>query len=390
MGLAPATMRMATVAGGEPVTGSMIDMVVAGRPGRDDGSEGWLERRDFLAAVAGISLGSSMEGPAGAGRLASQVPMVVDRSPRRVALGDVQHVEATTAAFRDWDNLFGGGLSRGAVVAQLRGVVRMHEASVTPDVRTALHRATADLGSLAAWMTYDVEDHHAARPLWMLALRSAKQADDTELLAEVLGNLAHQSLHLGRPDEALRLVKIARTAVEDADAPPSPSVHCMLAAMQAWCHAAVGRLQPCLHAIGEAEALFIDVDPTTAPPWLRYFDEAELAALTGHSYHLLAGYHPNTAELAAVRLQAAVNGFDSQYIRSKALNLTGLAATHFRRGDIDAAVGAGDEALDLVPQLTSSRTYTRLHGLQAAADSYAGEALVAGFLDRMRGVLATT
>jgi hypothetical protein len=264
----------------------------------------------------------------------------------------------------------------------------MHEASLTPQVRTALHRAMADLGSLAAWMTYDVEDHRAARQLWMLALHSARQAADAELLAEVLGNMAHQSLHLARADEALRLVRIALSATEDSDAAPSPSVRCMLAAMQGWCHAAAGRLQPSLRAVGEAESIFAEVDPATAPAWLRYFDEAELAGLTGHCYHVLAGFHPTQAEPAATLLRAAVDGYGPKYPRSKALNLTGLAATHFRRGDIDAGVAVGVEALDLVPQLSSTRTYTRLRGLQDAAGRYRREPQVAAFFDRMRTVLA--
>ena len=382
LGLAPTALLVATVGGDEPVGWTSGPAAAGGRPGEED----WLERRDFMAAVAATAFG-----PGGGALLpgsASGFPDVSSSLPSRVGLHDVQRIEATTRAFRDWDHLYGGGLSRAAVVAQFRHVLGMHEASVTPAVRVALHHATAELGSLAAWMTYDVEEHRAARQLWMLALRAAREADDADLLAEVLTRMAHQALHLGRADEALGLLRIARTAAEDGRSAPSPSTRCKLAAMQAWSHAAAGRVQPCLRAVGEAESVFADVDPASAPQWLRYFDAAEFAGLTGHCYHVLAVHDPGRGQQAAERLQAAVDGYDPGHQRTIALNLTGLATTHFRNGDIDAAVRAGHDALDLVTQLTSTRAYARVRTLQQAAVQWGGEPSAAALTDRLRTVLA--
>jgi len=188
LGLAPIALLVATVGGDEPVGWTSGPAAAGGRPGEED----WLERRDFLAVVAATAFG-----PGGGALLpgsASGLPDVSSGPPSRVGLHDVRRIETTTRAFRDWDHLHGGGLSRATVVAQFRHVLGMHEASATPAVRVALHHATAELGSLAAWMTYDVEEHQTARQLWMLALHAAREADDADLLAEVLTRMATRPL----------------------------------------------------------------------------------------------------------------------------------------------------------------------------------------------------
>src|SRR5262249_14947380 len=137
--------------------------------------------------------------------------------PRRVGLADVDRIEATSRAFRDWDNRWGGGLSRAAVIAQLQWVIATGRSAVcdSQEVRDRLLVATADLASVAAWTSYDIEHHDDARRLWMMALDAAKEADNVDLVGSILRQLAHQALHLDRPDEGLRLVRLAYATTAD-------------------------------------------------------------------------------------------------------------------------------------------------------------------------------
>ena len=77
--------------------------------------------------------------------------------------------------------------------------------------------AAADLAMLAAWCSYDAERHDDARRLWIVALELCRHTDHpraADLAVVILLDMAHQSLHLMRPDDALRLAGLG-LAVEN-------------------------------------------------------------------------------------------------------------------------------------------------------------------------------
>jgi hypothetical protein len=354
------------------------------------GVDAWLQRRDFLAYVAAVTAGGVV-GPTLANLETLVAPLrgaPVDRiSPEHVAA-----VEEVTRVFREVDNRCGGGLSRAAMLAQLQSVLEMHRASFAPALRVRLCAATADLAALAAWATYDVEQHEQARRLWLLALHAAREADSVDRVVEVLSTMAHQSLHLGRPAEALRLVKIAQASTDEVFAPVSPGVCSMLAAMEAWSYAAAGESTACDRALGQANERFADVDVAAEPEWLHYFDAAELAGMAGHCYHVAATRtdRPERESLAGKAvslLRSAVEGYDDQYVRTRAVNLAGLAGSLFLTGDIEAAVDAGHRAVDLLSGLTSTRGWDRISTLRRLAGPYQAEPSVAELDERITQAL---
>ena len=145
---------------------------------------------------------------------------------RRVGHTDVDMIEAVTAAFRTQDFQYGGGLSRTAAVAQLRAMLPLQDVSCPDEVRGRLLLALADLAKTAAHMTYDVEQHDAARRLWMIALDTARRAEhprSTDLTAAVLQDMADQAVHLDRPQEALKLVQLAGATAASGKYPVSAS-----------------------------------------------------------------------------------------------------------------------------------------------------------------------
>jgi transcriptional regulator with XRE-family HTH domain len=341
----------------------------------------WVDRRDFLSTVTCIALGAT--GAASIhDRLTELVPAVRPEPPTRVGQADVDRIEATSRAFRDWDNRWGGGLSRAAVIAQLQWVVATGRSAscATEHVRTQLLVATADLASIAAWSSYDIEHHDEARRLWIMALDAAKEADNADLVGSVLRQLAHQALHLDRPDEGLRLLRLAYATTADPRHGVSELALANTAAYEAWCYAAGGSPAACDRALGKAEDHFDNARSEDAPPWLSHFDHAELQAIRGHVYHVLANHQPAAAARAEPLLKQAIAGRRPGYDRSKTLNLIALSATYFQRDDgLEDGIAVGRQALVGAGTLTSPRSLSRLRGLDAITAPYAQRPDVADF-----------
>ena len=223
----------------------------------------------------------------------------------------------------------------------------------------------------------------------MLAVDASREAGNVGLVGAILRQLAHQALHLNRPDEGLRLVRLAYATTVDPDYQAPELALAETLAYEAWCHAATGSLGPCRRAIGKAEDHFANSRDYAAPPWLAHFDEVELCALRGHTLHVLAKRVPAMAVEAEPWLRRAVDQRDAQYARSKTLNLIALSATYFQRGDgLEEGVRVGHQALDGTSALNSPRALTRLHELDRAAAPFTRESGVSELRERLRLVLA--
>lgn len=116
-------------------------------------------------------------------------------------------------------------------------------------------------------------------------------------------------------------------------------------------------------ALGRAEQYFSAVDPGKALPWAAHVDMAEFTAQQGHAWYLLSATRADAAARAVPLLTAATNAQGSDYARTRAVNLAGLAGSHARAGDLDAAVGIGRHALEEISRISSPRAYQRLRML---------------------------
>jgi hypothetical protein len=283
-----------------------------------------------------------------------------------VGTADVDAIERASDALRRCDFARGGGLGRAATIAQLRSVLRLREAAATPAIRVRLDIAAADLAMLAAWCSYDVEQHDQAQRLWIVALELCRHTDHpraADLAVDVLLDMAHQSLHLSRPDEALRLVGLGLVVENNSPAAVSDATRSYLASVQSWSYAVLGETTACERALGRAEQHFAAVDPATALPWAAHVDTAEFTAQQGHAWYLLSATQPDAAARAVPLLTAATSAYGDDYACARAVNLTGLAGSHARAGDIDAAVSVGRRALEEITRIPSQRAYHRLRML---------------------------
>ncbi|MBN1173028.1 MAG: helix-turn-helix domain-containing protein [Micromonosporaceae bacterium] len=370
-----------------PLPGSGLQQDATGEGDQDTQVVSWLRRRDFLTTVTALAF-TAPEAGSLHDRLNVLARDIRVDAPRRLGLADVERIEATTKAFREWDNQWGGGLPRPAVLAQLRWVIAAGKnAVITAEAtRARLLTATADLATVAAWTHYDIEGHDEARRLWLVAIDAAREAGNAGLVSHVLRQLAHQALHLDRPEEGLRLSRLAHATAADPGDSAADLATVQAASYEAWCYAVMGKTQSCERALGRAEDHFaVGADVDEPPPWLGYFDQTEFMGLRGHIYHVLADTVPAAAAKAVPLLQQAVADRSAIYARTKTLNLIALAAVYFQGGEeVGEGVRIGHEALAGTAALTSPRSRSRLRVLERAARPYTKEPGVADLRQHLR------
>lgn len=364
--------------------------------GSVDGHEevNWMDRRDFINAVTALTLGvgayPDLE------RLERLEWLLLTRddppAPRRIGASDVTAIEETTAAFRLSHRRHGGGLSRAAAVAQLGYVLKLRDAECSEQVRADLLLATADLALIAAWMTYDVEQHEDARRLWMIALNNARQANhplSTDLTVYLLQEMAHQALHIGRPDEALRLVQLGATMATNGTYPVSASTRGYNTMNLARCRASMGEAEPCHRAMDQALQTYTDTDPASVPPWAAFIATPLIATQQGHTLSLLSQTNPGYAPTAIEHLHSGIDSYNPTHTRSRAINLPWLAGSYFHAGEVDSAVRTGHEAVTVISTLSSKRAHTGLRILAETAEPHSHHPDVAELRERIRETLTT-
>ncbi len=322
-----------------------------------------LNRRDMVVETSAVVAGSALIGPL-QGWLTS-VPSIATakNEGRRIGMGDVEEIEQTLAIFHRLDFQHGGGKIRKAVVAYLNEVNNLvRGASCTEKVRRRALSALSDLaGGLAGWMSFDIGLHATAQRYFILGVHAAQEAGDQILAADTLACMARQMRHLARPKDALDLLQLAEYGSRNQ---ATPTLRAMLQVEQAQTLAHVKRIQDCHRAGAIAQQVFTSSPAANDPAWLGYFDEAELLAVTGAAYRDLAWYDPSYAEQAASLLAQAVDGFDPNHIRSRALALADQASAHALQGDYAHAHTITDQALLIASRLNSTRVNDRFKALR--------------------------
>lgn len=309
--------------------------------------------------------------------------------PRRpkgnVGLDEVRQIEQAAKLFREWDDHFGGGLRRKAVIGQLNEVADLSRDHHTPDIARRLFRAMAELAKTAATMSWDSGQQANAQQYYVLSLRAAKEAREFAFGASILASMARQILYLDHPGDALELVRLAE---DGAKGRATPTVYAMLYTREAWAYAKLGRVQAFKRSTGKAEDALAHATPSEDPYWILYFDQAELAGVTGGRLLELARDEPTYAREAQIHIERATKLRRPESRRSLALDQAGLAQAHFAQRDLEAAVAAGYKAMETSEHTQSDRVSLQLRDLYQVAMPYTRVPVVRDFADRLRTVLA--
>jgi hypothetical protein len=332
------------------------------------------EQRRFLA---GSSAAVSVSQAVALQWLVRPVPEPPSWRGRRLVgeseLAAIQHV---VASYRELDNRLGGGRVRGAVVHYLNTEVAPLLADGRFDTKTGQRLAAvgAELAQLAGWMAYDAGLHGHAQRYLTVALSFAHHAGNDGLGAEVLAAKAHQAVYLARPAEAVDLARAAQVTARRAGL-ATLLAECHV--MEAHGHAANNDARACGRALSGAEAAFGKAMRGNDPAWLRYFDEAYLAARMAHCFRALG--EPAHAERYARRSLH----MDGRFVRGKAFNLALLATALADQDDVEQACAVGGQALDLTAGLRSARSVRYIKDLQRSLRRRADTAAVRLFSARV-------
>ncbi|MCK1797690.1 hypothetical protein MTQ01_16985 [Streptomyces sp. XM4193] len=349
-----------------------------------------LNRRGLVGASAALAAGSALSSslyewiqtdpttapPPASSMGLTQVDAVADRyEAAPVGSAEVEELERSVEVFRAWDAARGGGLQRKAVVGQLNEVGGMLAYQDHPaHLQRRLWGVAANLAVLAGWMSHDVGLEPTAQKYFVIAAHAAREGGDRPRAGEALSRAARQMVHLGRPDDALDLMKVARAGSEEETL---PRTRAMLHTIEAWAQASKGQGQAVRRTLGEAEELFVSDRGDEPPPsWMQMFDEADLHGMQALAYRTLADTDSSAAPVAEHHAKRALELREDGRQRSKLFDHLSLASACFIADDPEQADLYARLALEAIGENSSHRTWHRLREMYRLTGRYAGDAKI--------------
>ncbi|MEU0398491.1 hypothetical protein ABZ208_38330 [Streptomyces sp. NPDC006208] len=287
---------------------------------------------------------------------------------------EIDALERSVEVFRAWDASRGGGLQRKAVVGQLNEVGGMLAYRHPDHLQRRLWGVAANLAVLAGWMSHDVGLEPTAQKYFVIAAHAAREGGDRPRAGEALSRAARQMVHLGRPDDALDLMKLAKSGSGEQTL---PRTRAMLHTIEAWAQASMGHGQAMRRTLGEAEELFVSDRSDVPPPsWMQLFDEADMHGMQALAYRTLADHEPGAASTAQRHAKRALELREGGRQRSKIFDYISLASACFIADDPEQADRYARLALVSMGETSSHRTWDRLREMYRLTGQYAGYARI--------------
>ncbi|MFI9586138.1 hypothetical protein ACIHCQ_30845 [Streptomyces sp. NPDC052236] len=321
----------------------------------------WLHTDPALAADAPRIHDPLHADPAGFGRY--------EAAP--IGSQEIEALERSVEVFRAWDANRGGGLQRKAVVGQLNEVGGMLAYHHPDHLQRRLWGVAANLAVLAGWMSHDVGLEPTAQKYFVIAAHAAREGDDRPRAGEALSRAARQMIHLGRPDDALDLMKLAKSGSGEQILPRTQA---MLHTVEAWAQASMGHGQAMRRTLGEAEELFVaDKSDVPPPSWMQMFDEADMHGMSALAYRTLAEHEPAAANTAQKHAKQALRLRETDARqRSRIFDYISMASACFIADDPEQADRYARLALVSMAETSSHRTWDRLREMYRLTGQYAG------------------
>ncbi|MEU4038023.1 DNA-binding protein NsdB [Streptomyces collinus] len=283
---------------------------------------------------------------------------------------EIEELERSVEVFRAWDAARGGGLQRKAVVGQLNEVGGMLAYHHPPHLQRRLWGVAANLAVLAGWMSHDVGLEPTAQKYFVIAAHAAREGGDRPRAGEALSRAARQMVHLGRPDDALDLMKLAQSGSGER---LQPRTKAMFHTIEAWAQASMGKGQAMRRTLGQAEDLFVsDRQDAQAPDWMQTFKDEDLYGMTALAYRTLAEFDPAAAAHAQYYAEKALALRVDGRERSKIFDHLSMASACFIADDPEQADRYARLALMSMGSNSSRRTWDRLREMYRLTAEYAG------------------
>lgn len=347
-----------------------------------------LDRRQATQALLGVALGANLLEHVERW-LFSPDAGPVPQGGMGIGLQEVEQLENVARAFRAWDDKYGGGLRRKAVVGQLSEVNELLLERQSPEVARRLRGVMAQLAETAATMSWDSGQHALAQQYYALAARAASIAGDEAFCAHSLAGMARQLLCMDSSAGAGDALELIRIAQERGEGRLGATVEAMLYTREAWAYGRLGRPSAFQRACEKAWERFAEADPAADPFWINYFDAAELAGTIGGRLLEMARRTPTYAMEAAEQITVAIEMRRPDRLRSSALDQLGLVEARVIQGELEEACRVGHSALEAVEKTKSDRVRVKALEVLDRTESVKGVSVVAELRDRLRPLVAT-
>jgi hypothetical protein len=292
----------------------------------------------------------------------------------RVTDDMVTTLEQRIATLRALDDQMGGARLLDQARSDLSLITALLKgATYTDTIGVRLHSLAAQVAYLAGWMAYDSGLHSAGQEHYVAALRAARTANDDDLGAYLLAEMGVHAADGGYNRERVQLLRTAISASSRVPRVTEAYLHLHLAAalaQQQEHREAAGALQRSL-------GLYDKSDPSERGAWLCWFDESQINSTKG-KIALAAGHSAEATEYLAASVRTAVP-------RDKAVRAGRLAEAHLAGGDLDGALAAANQGIELLEQrVASHRAVDRLSAFSGKLNQrFAAEPAVRAFRDRL-------
>src|SRR6266571_438594 len=217
-----------------------------------------------------------------------------------------------------------------------------------------------------------------AQRYFIQALALAQAGGDQLLGASILDAMSHQATYTGRFAEAANLARAARTGTAGI---VTATLTAHFHTMEARALARLGDAKACDRALAEAVREFERRRPEDDPGWIRYFDEAELAAEFGHCLRDLG----RAADAARYASRSVVTDAGAGFVRSDFFATMVLADAHLAAGDLEQACATALRALTAGALIRSGRCVNYLRDFRTQLTRAADATAVTDFNEQARG-----
>ncbi|MFF7587800.1 MFS transporter [Kitasatospora purpeofusca] len=316
------------------------------------------------------------------GSVARELPRApAESGSYRVGHSDAAKLREAAQEARRWDSKYGGGDWRSSMVPECLRVeaAPLLLASYSDAVGRALFGATAELTRLAGWMAFDTGQHEAAQRYYIQALRLARAAADVPLGGYVLASMSLQAGYRGFAEEA---VDLAQAALERNRGLATARTMSFFHLVEARAQAKARNAAACATALGAAESALERAragDPD--PAWIDFYAYDRLAADAAECFRDL-GVPSKVRQFTREALARPTEGF----VRSHGLRLVVSAMAEAEAGNLDAAVAAGERAVDVAGRISSQRSREYVVEMLRRLEPFQGERRVRDLTERARAV----
>jgi hypothetical protein len=297
-----------------------------------------------------------------------------------VTSGDLTRVRSMRAHLKAIDNAHGGGIALPLATMYLSTqIVPLLDGRDQGSTGERFIEAVAEYEHDVGWMAYDAGQQDVAERYFTSALRRARSVGNRLLAGRILAAMSHQAIHLGRLRNAIELAEASRTVTAHV---ATPRALAMEATMEACAHAAAGDARQSYRALDDAAnaVTLITAIGQSDPEWLD-FDEGGFWGHAARAYRDL-GELRQAEDAARKSVALCLPG----HSRTRAQRNAIRATAHLRRGELEAAVDAGEQVVREAWSLDSGHVFGEIAQLAIAMAPF--ETPVASeFLDQAHELL---